>query len=113
MFVYFCPRRLETGSENWRPGASSVAHPRRRVMLLPEEIDTAVCTPLNPPTVGSHGDVRKRVLTGAPRGTSPPPNDKPLSVVLLLSLPRPNAETPPGVTARPGTNDAIASRLPC
>src|SRR5689334_1224389 len=82
-------------------------------MLLPRDTLADVRTPLNPPRAGSHGDVKKVVVVCRSRGIDPPPNDIPFSVVMLASLPSPNADTPFEVTDNPGMSDASPSKLPC
>ena len=75
-------------------GASSVARTRRVETLSPDATVADVSAPANPPRVGSQGDVRNVVVAGTSRGTDAAPTDMPLSVVMLASPPRPNAEMP-------------------
>ncbi|MCX5761627.1 MAG: hypothetical protein NTW72_08990 [Gemmatimonadetes bacterium] len=99
-------------------GASTFSELVRMVKLLPVGERMLNCAPLKPPRETSYGAVDSELDTPASRGTSAPPNEPPLSVVAFWSGDSPSTEKPdasplvPGTSVTPGSDDAMAARLP-
>src|SRR5829696_4696826 len=90
--AYSAPMARPARSVHCTAGALARLLTPRALKLEPDCVRIWNCAPLKPPFETSQGEVASVERVAASRGTSPPPNERPLSVAPFWSPPRPKTE---------------------